>query len=229
MANRQWLAILVILSVSAGVCAAPSTSTVEVPARPSRWELVPEISILNPGSFTISNETYAAHYSNPNTMFGLPSVIVGGAYRLATANNLVYYLDVKVGYGGKSGAVAVNRKLGGREVGEAMFQDVRLHWLPVSIGARALWSIPGVTFVRPTLSVGGGSSLVIQTSELPGFNSTYLLPFYHITPGLTFLEGTRNPGDWFGGFHFGFSYISTFATDQALRGTSVDLSVNILL
>ena len=204
---------------------APS-STVIVPRRPSRFVLVPQISVLNPGSFTLTNDAYTSHYSK--SQFGIPALFVGGAYHLGSRPNLEFYLDGKLGYGSKSGLVPVDRRASGSQLGGSFNEDVRLHYLPLSLGPRAVWSIPGITFLRPTLSAGLGTALLAQVGDSQGFSHTYLLPFYYVTPGLTFLEG-NGATDWFGGFQFGVSYLSTFASEQVMHGMAVDLSVNILL
>lgn len=234
MRNLQTaLAVLVfvfsgsLFAATEGAGAPAAASKAEVSGKTPRYEIIPQISVLNPADFALTTDSYTAHYSK--SAFGLPMLLVGAGARLGTLENLEFFLDGKLGYGGKGGVIPVSTRYGGGVEETTFNQDVRLHWMPIEVSGRMLWSIPGVTFVRPTLSAGLGSSLVIQTSSLPGFSHTYLLPFFQITPGLTFLEGSRTANDWFGGFLFGFTYLQTFATEQSMHGTSVDLSVNILL
>jgi hypothetical protein len=186
------------------------------------WEIIPQISVLNPANFHLINDQYVTHYSQ--SQYGLPAFYVGISRQFAQRAGFEFRAIGTLGYGTKADAIGVsNRDGNGAEVTDSL----RLHWLPASVGVKTLYSIPGISFFRPSLITAIGASLIFQEGTLPGVSSTFLLPIWTVTPGLSFFDGQST--DWFGGFNFGFSYLSTFASGQTLHGTSVDLSMNIFL
>jgi hypothetical protein len=110
-----------------------------------------------------------------------------------------------------------------------MHQDqLNLHWLPLSGGLRAIYHIPTVNFLKPTLAAGGGVQWFHQSGDRVELSDSHWIPFFYVSPGMVFLESTSSK-DWFGGFNFSTTFMSSFASSQVVRGLGFDLSLNILL
>jgi hypothetical protein len=218
-----WLAALL---ACAPAWAVESVATESVAGGLPSWELIPQISVINPEAFSLASGGYVSHYSRSS--FGLPAVALGISRRLARWQGFEFRAVGDIGYGAKSGSIAVSRRdASGRDTSATLSDSMTLHWLPASAGIRTLYAIPGITFFRPSLALALGSSLIVQQGNLPGIDGAFLIPFWSVAPGLSFFDGQG--GDWFGGFNFSLTYLSTFASSQTLHGTSFDLSVNIFL
>lgn len=188
---------------------------------PRGFELIPQISILSPSRLELRGANFTIPYSD--SFAGVPAVQLGVAIPLGAIADFDLALVTKVGYSSREGLVRLRDNVSGVE---RMARQTLL-WVPVSSVLRASYRMPGVDFVRPSISLGGGVQLLHHSGH-PGATDTFVLPFVSITPALTFLEG-RQLADWFGGFTFGTSYVVGLSSEHVLRGWSFDLSVNLFL
>lgn len=180
-----------------------------------------QVSIITPQTFTLTNSQYETPYAR--NFAGMPSIQGGLAMPLFLAGGVEAQAVGSLGYGFKEGIFNLTT------VDGAPMRDlIRLHRLPASLGVKFLYHIPWLTFVKPSLTVGGGAQLIFQAGRLPGFNDNFWLPYYYFSPALTFFEN-RVSTDWFGGFTFGISYQNDLSPKQVLRAWSFDLSVNLFL
>jgi hypothetical protein len=173
--------------------------------------IVPTLVLKTP-AYTVRNET----------LDGVPIFQLGLAAPLFSSGDFVVLGQARVGYGYKEGRFTIS---GTR--GESLRDKVGLHWLPMSASLRAIYEIPGLRFVKPTLNVGAGVQWLHQAGTISSLSESYWVPLFYAAPGLTFLEGKRD--DWFGGFTFTVTYQTGFATPQTVRGMSIDLGLNIFL
>ncbi len=180
-----------------------------------------QVSILTPQTFILTNSAYRIPYGE--NFSGMPGVQVGAAVPLFVADGIEAQGLGLVGYGFKEGAFNVFT------TGGAVARDmIRLHRIPVSLGVKFLYHIPWLSFVKPSVTIGGGMQWLIQGGRLAGLRDNFLLPFFYVSPALTFFEN-RVATDWFGGFTFGISYQNDLHPKQVLRAWSFDLSVNLFL
>lgn len=180
-----------------------------------------QVSIVTPQTFTLTNDRFETPYAQ--NFNGMPSVQGGVAVPLFLAGGIEAQGIGLLGYGFREGIFNL------RTVDGAPARDlVRLHRIPASVGVKFLYHIPWLTFVKPSLTVGGGAQLILQAGRLQGFNDNFWMPFYYFSPALTFFEN-RAATDWFGGFTFGISYHNDLHPKQVLRAWSFDLSVNLFL
>ena len=113
--------------------------------------------------------------------------------------------------------------------GQQSHDQLGLLWIPLSASIKTVYHISGINFVRPFLRLGAGAQWFRQTASQPRFqaiNDSFWVPYYVISPGFAFLEGSGL--DWFGGFNFSFSYASSLASSQNVKGLGFGLSLNIL-
>lgn len=200
-----------------------SFAEVEVESSPkiNKLQLVPQISILSPGEIVLRNNTYEVPYSqNVPGLFGFS---IGSASPLHIDDHFQLYVVSRIGFAFKQGQYSITD----RETRETSNTNINLMWMPASIGVKSVFSINRFPYVRPTLSIGSGSSWMYQGSATDGLSQHFMIPFYYVTPGLSFFE-KQSPDDWFGGFSFGVTYQDSFASPQRVRATSFDLSINII-
>jgi hypothetical protein len=115
-----------------------------------------------------------------------------------------------------------------RSSGEVFNSRLNLTWVPMSLGAKFLYTLPTFPFIKPSLTLGGGTHWFYQAGVVSGSNGSFWIPYYFVTPSLSFLEGVA-PSDWFGGFTFGVTYQHELTSAQQVHGVSFDLGINILL
>jgi len=185
------------------------------------WMLIPQASIISPWSFVLETPQYRVPYSD--NFAGFPMLSLGVGKAISQIGNFHFSGEGRVGFAYKSGAVGYTDAAGGSHKDTLSLMD-----LPVSGAVKLMYYIPDLNFLKPTLAVGMGMHWLHQAGKGVNVSDDFLLPFYLISPGLTFLE-SRSPRDWFGGFNFSLTFMNTFATSQTIRGVSFDLGLNILL
>ncbi len=217
-----------VLAVFAGTTALGATEEVTTDTSvqttthvASGLQWLAQASIVMPQTFTLTSPRYEVPYAD--NFSGFPGVHVGAALPLFVAGPIEAQAIGLVGYGFKEGIFSFHDAVG-NEVRDLL----RLHRIPMSAGVKFLYHIPWLTFVKPSLTVGGGAQWMIQAGRLEGVSDNFMLPFYYFSPALTFFEN-RVSTDWFGGFTFGISYQNDLHPKQVLRAWSFDLSVNLFL
>jgi hypothetical protein len=203
--------------------AAEVETEAEVPAHAARdAHAVLQVSILAPQTLTTFTERYEIRYAD--NISGMPSVQLGIATPLFLVSNVEAHALVQLGYGFKEGLFNFTNRISGGPARDL----IRLHRLPATLGVKLLYHIPWLTFVKPSLTFGAGAHWLIQSGRLEGTRASFWIPYYFVSPALTFFE-SRQYNDWFGGFTFGVSYHNDLHPTQVLRAWSFDLSVNLFL
>lgn len=186
----------------------------------STW-LMPQVSVIMPSTLTLASPNFEVAYSKqfPSlTQAGLAAVTpianVGGFRLLSIA---------KLGFSYKAGNFEMSRING-----ETLRENLRLTWVPMSLGAKFLYTLSNFPYIKPSITLGGGTHWFYQAGSIGGANNSFWVPYYFITPALSFLEGTA-PSDWFGGFTFGVTYQQSLSSIQKVKGVSFDMGINILL
>ena len=187
----------------------------------SRFQLVPQLSILSPGEITLKNSSFEVPYSKK--LQGIFGFSLGAESPLQISDSFQLFFVSRLGFAYTNGDYTVNNTT----TRSTNYTNINLAWVPASIGVKSVFSINKFPYVRPTLSVGSGASWMYQSSATDGLSEHFLVPHYYITSGLSFFE-KQNPDDWFGGFSFGVTFQDSFATSQRVRNTSFDLSINII-
>lgn len=179
------------------------------------------VSIVTPRQLVLSSPEFEIPFEQNLT--GLPTVQLGFTFPLFLAGPLEAQALVSAGYGYKEAVHTVRLRSG-----EEKRDLIALHRVPAQGALRLLYHVPGMTFMKPTLTLGGGAQWLYQVAEMDGIDKGYWMPFFSVAPALTFFESGAS-SDWFGGFTFGVSYLSGFETEQRFQAWSFDLSVNVIL
>jgi hypothetical protein len=182
---------------------------------------MPQVSVIMPSTLTLANPNFEVAYSKqfPSlTQAGLAAVTplfdMGGFRILSTT---------KLGFSYKTGVFEMNRSSG-----EIVKERLKLSWVPMSLGAKFLYTLPNFPYIKPSMTLGGGAHWFYQAGNIEGATGSFWVPYYFVAPALSFLEGTT-PSDWFGGFTFGVTYQHSLSARQSINGVSFDLGINILL
>lgn len=186
----------------------------------STW-LMPQVSVVMPSTLTLSNSNFAVDYSHQ-----FPSLTQAGLAAVTPIANMGGFriLSIaKLGFSYKAGNFEMSRS-----DGEIITENLKLTWVPMSLGAKFLYTLSDFPYIKPSLTLGGGTHWFYQTGKVGGANSSFWIPYYFVTPALSFLEGTA-PSDWFGGFTFGVTVQQSLSSIQSVRGVSFDMGINILL
>jgi hypothetical protein len=229
--KRWWPGLVILIALnSVGLSAenpslpnpATPTSQSESDKKPDvgALELVPQVSMIMPSRFVLSTDRYIIPYSKD--LEGLALFSLGAATPIVFWGPIQVEVQAGVGFAHKEGVMALHN-----QAGVNFNDDISLNWIPFSTSLKISYEIPGIHFMKPALSLGGGVNWLHQSGTLDGVDHAYWLPFWVATPCLTFLAGHHD--DWFGGFTFGVSYQDTFGSAQSLRAVSFDLSLNIWL
>jgi hypothetical protein len=215
--------VIVALFQANSVLAEKSTSRVNIKnptLLESTW-IMPQVSIFMPSELTLSSPTFNVAYGKQ-----FPSLTQAGFAALTPLFNwggVRILSSTKVGFSYKAGLLEINPSNGAK-----ITESMRLYWVPLSLGAKFIYTLPHFPFIKPSLTLGGGAHWFYQTGPLSGANQSFWVPYYYFTPALSFLEGTA-PTDWFGGFTFGVTYQSSLSSIQNISGVSFDMGINILL
>jgi hypothetical protein len=187
-----------------------------------QWELMPQLSVVSPSEFILTNSEYSIPYST--LLLGMPAVYMGIATPIKKEKGLQISLMGRIGYSYKSGDFILTS-----HSGEQKPSHLTLSWLPVSVGTIAEYSIPGVPFLKPMLTFGLGAEWLRQTGTLDGISTNFWLPYFYVSPAIGFFDTAMTSIDWFGGFTFGVTYQDSFGKKQKARAWSFDLSGKFVL
>jgi hypothetical protein len=232
MLNRKLSLLFVLLySVSALATLGPDLETSRPVSEPtpkrtkilqpwSRLELIAQMSIFNPNSLGLAHAVgEAAHLGD---LSSIPEFHLTLAVPMAAIENWRLFAQGRVGYFFKTGNLFESNGQGGN-----LATSLHLDSLPVSLSTRLEYQIGPAASIRPALTLGVGTQRFHASG--PGFDEVAWIPFYFVTPSLSFLDGESLKVDWFGGFTFGVTYQSEFSSAQEVRGLSFDLSLNFIL
>lgn len=192
-------------------------------SHPIAEQFEPQVSLLTPTELTLNSGNVEVHYAGEN--LGQPFLHFGVRRWLRSIGALNFYGSGRVGYTFRQGLHRV------------LFTDsrvddsdsVRLHWLPISLTLVTEYESSNLTFLRPYFSIGTGSHLMHQRSNIAEVSSFFFLPFVSTGFGLSFLNMDRGEGDTLMGFNFGLSYQNTLSQRQPIRGWSLDFGFNLSL
>jgi hypothetical protein len=128
-----------------------------------------------------------------------------------------------VGYGFREAAYEVESQSG------LKLRDlVSLHWVPLSLGPRISFRLPGIRFVKPSFWLGGGAQWLQQGGKLDGITQGFWVPFYGGSACLKFLNQTESGSHWFGGISLGGTMSRSFSSQQTVSYWSMDFATTLL-
>ncbi len=182
--------------------------------------ITPEVSILSPVEFTLRGQHFDIPYSDG--LPGLPIFSVGYNRPIAEFFGQLLVWENRVGYATKSDVFSF------KSGNQTLVDTIRLQFIPVMTSLRTSFEIPGFSFGRPSVALGGAFSIVTQRGNIAGTSENFGIPFFTFSPAFTFLEG-QNAQDRFGGFTFGVTYFRSLFTRQSIEGWAFDLSAHIIL
>jgi hypothetical protein len=184
-------------------------------------EIIPQYSFTFIDQLSLSNDYFTVPYSA--TTKSLSFFSLTGSIPLLQVKGLGARALGKFGYTFKESMTQVTSKSGGD------YTDVvRLHWLPLAVGLKLDYQIPGVSFVKPYVEGSIGAQWLFQSGNLSGLEQSFWVPFYQASFGL-FLFSNNNNDNWFGGIVTCYSLRNSFASDQAVKTQSIDLGLNFRL
>ncbi len=183
----------------------------------------PQLSYFMLSEFTLNNNYHEVPYTE--SLQTLPLLLINVATPILRFTRFDLLGQARVGYTYKVGVIQVRPKSGSKLTSD----NLKLHWIPLSLSSKLAYHIPGVNFIIPSIAAGAGAQWFYQSGKLDGIEQGFWVPFYHVSAGLTFFDHSHRPNHWFGGVSIGASYQDSFASDQAFRGSSVDLDVSFLL
>lgn len=186
----------------------------------STW-LMPQVSVVMPSTLTLSNPNFEVDYAKQFP--SLTQAALAAVTPISNVGGFRILSIVKLGFSYKAGVFEMNRI-----DGEVIKENLKLSWVPMTLGAKFIYTAPDFPYIKPSVTFGGGAHWFYQTIAVVGSNTSFWVPYYFVTPALSFLEGTT-PSDWFGGFTFGVTYQQSLNSKQQVRGVSFDMGVNILL
>ena len=186
----------------------------------STW-LMPQLSIMMPTVLTLTNPNFEVAYGKQFP--SLTQVSVAAVTPLFNWGGFRVLSTAQLGFSYKAGPFEMTRFNG-----EILREKISLSWVPMNLGAKFLYSLSHFPFIKPSITLGGGSHWFYQTANIGGANESFWIPYYFVTSAVSFLEGTT-PSDWFGGFTFGVTYQNSLSKFQSVKGLSFDLGLNLLL
>ncbi len=216
---------LLLLAVPHSSFAEESDEQITLPVPrsvPRRFEFSPRLSVVSITSLGLPSSGYQIDYKGKNE--GLPAIQLVLTRPLGEWRGLTAALEASVGYGSRTG----NYDVLFQETPTAnTTEKVTLHWLPFSFASKVEYRHATFPYVRPSLSLGIGSLGLLQRSQNKALNESYGIPFVMFSPRLNFMDSTNV--HWLGGFSFGATILQSVSPTQALRATSLDLSIQILM
>jgi hypothetical protein len=186
----------------------------------STW-IMPEVSVVMPSDLRLSSSGFEVAYGKQ-----FPSLTQVGFLALTPLFHLGEFRilsSAKVGFSQKAGRFELKRP-----TGEILEGDVKLSWVPMSLGAKFIYTLADFPFIKPSLTFGGGTHWFYQSGSIPGVNQNFWVPYLFATPAISLLEGSA-PIDWFGGFTFGVTFQRSLSDVQRVNSVSFDMGVNVLL
>lgn len=191
------------------------------PPRIVSYEIAPVISVLaiSDLSFPMPN----LQVTRPTRYAGLPALGMSITKPLGRLGDFSFALQATAAFGARSGQLTVLQK----ETQQITEEEFAVMWIPITAAARLSYRIPGLSFFRPSVTVGFGALTVVQRSELAELSHTSVVPSFVVSPQVTFLDATSF--HWLGGFTFGATFYRGLSPTTALNANSIDLGINILL
>ncbi|MSP19749.1 MAG: hypothetical protein EXR74_09290 [Bdellovibrionales bacterium] len=183
--------------------------------------LMPQLAIMMPTVLTLTNPNFEVAYGKQFP--SLTQVSVATVTPLFNWGGFRVLSTAQLGFSYKAGLFEMTRF-----TGEILREKISLSWVPMSLGAKFLYSLSNFPFIKPSITLGGGSHWFYQAANIGGANESFWIPYYFVTTAVSFLEGTT-PSDWFGGFTFGVTYQNSLTKFQSVKGLSFDLGLNLLL
>lgn len=190
----------------------PATSS-EFLSGPSRFSV--QASLLSVSDIQISNPFTRSSYANPELTAKLISF--EASHRLVETERFIGFAALSLGFSYMNGSAR-----SALQDSEALNDRTNLLWFPLVFSFKAQFPIPDFAWVTPTLSVGTGINFLSQYGNSNRVGLVSWVPSFSISPALLFL-GRKRADDWFGGFSFGTTFQSSFASAQLLRVWSIDL------
>jgi len=186
----------------------------------STW-IMPEVSVVMPSDLRLSSSGFEVAYGKQ--FLSLTQMGFLALTPLFHLDDIQILSCVRVGYSRKSGKFDLEKP-----TGEILEDDVKLSWVPMSLGAKLIYTLPLFPFIKPSLTLGGGTHWFYQSASVSGVNQSFWVPYLFVTPAISFLEGSA-PTDWFGGFTFGLTLQRSLSDIQRVNSVSFDMGINILL
>ncbi len=188
----------------------------------SGLRLIPQLSYVNISSLVLSNDYFEVAHSDNFRV--LPMVTLDLSKQLANLGLVDFFVVASVGYTHKQGTYRVIS----RATGEPYEGVIRLHWLPISVGAGLESSRTMLGTLKPWVRMGAGGQWLNQTGTLNGIKQNFWIPFYTVSGGMT-LFASENAWSWFGGISLGALLKTGISGTQNIRVWSLDLGTVIIV
>ncbi len=217
------------LLIVGGLLSATSLAESEITTAPvlpthSRFELVPQISVVTINDFSLSLPSYRVNYMA--SLEGIPLVTIALGTPLGTAGDFGFSAHASIGYGARAARFStLSLRADPPEPVEP--QALRLHWIPTIASAKVTYRNKNLPSIRPSISIGSGALFVVQSSATSDLNRTFGIPVLVISPQLNFLDLTAL--HWLGGFSFGGTWMHGLSRDSRIQSVSLDFGINLIL
>ena len=184
--------------------------------------LRPVFSYITPEKFELSNDYYTVPYASTGS--SLPTLRVEVGTVLAAFYGVEVSGLASAGYSYRESLISVTNKSGKK------FSDVlKVHTLPLNLGAQIDYRIPGASFLKPGIASSVGFLWFYQSGKLDGIEQGFWVPSYQLSAHLNLFEGTSEASKWFKGVQLGSTLYRSFASAQVFEGWSFDLGVGFVL
>lgn len=183
--------------------------------------VMPQVSVIMPSDLQLKSPNFEVAYGKQ-----FPSLTQAGLIALTPLFNWGAFRvlsSARLGFSYKAGPFELTKSNG-----ETLREYLKLSWVPMSLGTKFIYTVPNFPFIKPSLTLSGGAHWFYQTGAIKGANQSFWVPYFAITPALSFLEGSM-PTDWFGGFTFGLTYQHSLSELHRVNSVSFDMGINILL
>lgn len=185
--------------------------------------VTPQLSFVNASQFVLSNNYWDVPYTEQ--LGAIPAASLHVSNSMFYLGGFSFAIKGVVGYSYKEAVLSPVHKQTGKDSRAVL----TLHWLPVSLGTRVEYRIPGVDFVRPHLDLESGAQWLYQSGKLDGIEQGFWVPFYQAAFGLILFAPNQSQGNWFGGINLGATVRNSFASQQNIWNWSMDVGLNLYL
>jgi|GEM_PF-6415285 len=189
-------------------------------------EFMPQFSIFNANSLRLRTDAYEVNYGA--VLEGVPLFNAAIAIPYAQIGNFSFLVNTQLGLGTVRDVYPVSWNATDTTVQSRVSDRIRLVWIPMSVSQEVRYSLPGIPFFQPSLTVGAGGHLLLQRNAGVLPSEDFWIPHFFFRPALTFFDAAST-AHWFGGFSFGVSWYRSLGGKNELQGTSFDLSLKFLL
>lgn len=205
---------------------ATSETSVDTERYSAGVEMTPIVSIVRPLEFSLTNLYYQS-----STVDNLPLFQLQFSRLMGAAGGFLFNGSFRLGYGYTEGASDAHpvRDAELHVPGEKSRDVIKLHWIPLSVGSRMAYEIPGVPWIKPALNAGVGIQYISRTGKLDGLDQGFWVPLYFGGAAVTLFDMSDQPGAWFGGLTLGATYQNSLGSTQRVRFVSWDLGATIHL